>query len=110
MSTTTTHMEEAGGGASQATVETLFAVDEDLPPLPAGLVAQAWSEVRDSTLGARECAMCLEDMDGEVVGPVVRLHCRHAYCEVCVRQLLERAEAGGGAGAAVCPQCRKGIL
>ena len=91
-------------------------VDEGLKPLPPFLLAQPWAAVRDSTLGTGEdCAICLQEMgteEGETAAVataaapalVVQLSCKHTYCDLCVRQLLERAQVGGSA--ACCPQCR----
>ena len=77
--------------------------------------------------GDSSCAICLEDL-GEVAAAapqsgggsrvllVVRLACRHSYCELRVRQLLHTAarQQGRGSGAAVsvatCPQCRADLV
>jgi hypothetical protein len=79
----------------------LGAADEDLDPLPAGLVARPWADVRGSHLGAEECAVCMEPL-GHVAEPIVQLRCRHSYCDTCVRQLVQFARGGLGR----CPQCR----
>ena len=83
----------------------LLDVCEGLAPLPAGLVARPWAELRGSHLGGDECAICLEEL-GSVPGLLVQLRCRHLFCELCVRQQLH----SGHAAAATCPQCRGGIV
>ena len=106
----TSHGEEASGHPFHPQ-SVSFSVDEGLAPLPPGLLAQAWSVVRDSTLGTGgDCAICLEEMGvgfETTTSLVVQLGCKHTYCELCVRQLIERAtEVGPGGGKAACPQCR----
>ena len=80
-----------------------------LAPLPPGLVARPWSELRGGSKGGEDCAICLEGLGCSLEGGplVVRLSCCHSYCEVCLRAYIR---VMGGAGAAMaCPQCRGAI-
>lgn len=79
------------------------AADEGLAPLPEGLVAQPWADLQATHMGADDCAVCLEPLR-DVAESIVQLSCRHSYCSLCVRQLMQL-----GGGMSLCPQCRAPI-